>query len=140
MNGINLKGLLLATLAVLGIDLFSETVLMNLFGAFPDRPTEEQIRAAVAALYRHGGYLTGALLFGTASTILGGYLAARLAQSLPYYNALAFGAFYALLGLVIGSIGPVTPPAWLRGAVAVLTICAALAGAHLYKKSTATDS
>ena len=36
MHGINLKGLLLATLAVLGIDLFTETVLMNLFGDFPE--------------------------------------------------------------------------------------------------------
>ena len=113
---------------------------MNLFGTFPDHPTDEQIRAAVTALYRHGGYLTGALLLGTASTILGGYLAARLAQRLPYYNALAFGAFYALFGLVIGTIGPVPPPLWLRVVGAMLTICAALAGAHLYKKSTATDS
>jgi hypothetical protein len=136
MNGINLKGLLLAVLAVLGIDLFSETVLINLFGAFPEHPTEDQVHTGIAALYRHPGYLTGAIVLGTASTVLGGYLTARLAQRLPYYNALAFGAFYAVFGLVLGSIGPVTPPAWLRTTGVVLTVGAALAGAHLYKRQS----
>jgi hypothetical protein len=134
MRGISIKSILLATLAVLGMDLFAETALMHTYGALPADATDEQLRATVSALYRNPGYLTWALILGTASTVVGGYLAARLAQRVPYFNALVFGLFYSLLGVIVAVVVPVPPPGWIRLLGPVLTVLAALGGAWLFKR------
>ena len=136
MRDISIKSVLLATLAVLGIDFLSEATLLGVYGGLPDKPTDEQIRATIAALYENPRYLTWSLILGMASIALGGYLAARMAQRLPYFNALAFGLFYSVLGAIIAAMGPVAPPGWLRTLVPVLTVAAALGGAWLCRKTS----
>lgn len=132
MHGISIKAIALATLAVFGIDVASSMVLMGVFGDPLMNVSEEQVRTAAAALNRNLDYLTAVLILGTASTVVGGYLAARLAHSVPYFNALAFGA----LGVLLGALMSADLPTWFRVVGLGLTIPAALLGAYLSKRRT----
>jgi hypothetical protein len=130
MRAIDIKAVVLATLAVFGIDFVSGLVLFGVFAEVPMNASEEQARAAALALSRNQRYLTTALIFGTASTIVGGYLVARLARQVPYFNALAF----AVLGIVLGVLLSSDLPAWFMIVGFGLNIPAALFGAYLSKR------
>jgi CBS domain containing-hemolysin-like protein len=132
MSEINLKALALATLAVFGIDIISGMMLMAVFGghAMDQGMTDEQVRAALAVMNQNQGYLISALILGTASTVVGGYLAARLARTVPYFNALAFGA----LGLVVSALTSEDLPTWFKVLGFGLTLPAALFGGHVAKQ------
>ena len=132
MRGISIKAVLLATLAVFGVDIVSGMVLAGIFDgpSLTADMTDEQRSAALAALIENRGYLMGVLILGTASTALGGYLTARLAGGLPYFNALAFGALGVFLGVLTSS----GLPLWFRVIGLGCTIPAALAGAYLWKR------
>jgi hypothetical protein len=132
MRGISIKAVVLASLAVIGIDIMSGIVLAAIFGgpALNSEMTDAQLRQAAAAMVAQPGYLTAALILGTASTVVGGYLAARLARTVPYFNALAFGVLGVLLGVLTSS----ELPAWFRVIGLGLTVPAALVGAYLAKR------
>lgn len=134
MPSISIRAVILASLAVLGVDILSSMLLTQLFGgpAFDSGLTDEQIRSAYQVLLQDVRYLTLGLVLGTASTVLGGYLAARLASSMPYWNALAFG----VLGLLISMIGSGDLPAWFKIVALLLTLPAAVLGGHLAKLRT----
>lgn len=131
MPAISIKAVLLASLAVLGIDIVSSLVLSTLFGgpAMDSGMSEDEWRRAFQVLLQDVRYLTLGLILGTASTVLGGYLAARLAGSTPYYNALAFG----VLGLLISLFTSGEVPTWLVVVGSLLTLPAALLGGHFAK-------
>ena len=131
MQNISIRAVILATLAVLGIDIFSGMLLTQMFGGpgWDTELTQEQIRHAYQVLMQDVRYLALGLLLGTASTVLGGYLAARLARSMPYYNALAFG----VLGILISTIGSGDLPTWLKVVGLGLSLPAALLGGHIEK-------
>ena len=131
MPSISIRAVILASLAVLGVDIMSSLLLTQVFGGpgFDSGLSEEQIRAAYQVLLQDVRYLTLGLVLGTASTVLGGYLAARLAGSVPYFNALAFG----VLGLLISSIGSGDLPTWFKVVGLLLTLPAAVLGGHLAK-------
>jgi hypothetical protein len=131
MQNISVRAVILATLAVLGIDIMSGMLLTQMFGG-PGWDTElskEEIQRAYQVLMQDVRYLALGLLLGTASTVLGGYLAARLARSMPYYNALAFG----VLGILISMIGAGDLPAWVKILGLGLSIPAAVLGGHIAK-------
>lgn len=109
----------------------SSMLLTQVFGGpgFDSGLSDEQIRSAYQVLLQDVRYLTLGLILGTASTVLGGYLAARLAGSVPYFNALAFG----VLGLLISMIGSGDLPAWFKIIGLLLTLPAAVLGGHLAK-------
>jgi hypothetical protein len=136
MRGISPKAVLLATLAVFGIDFLSSIVLMGIFASAPFEGTDEQVRAVFAQLNQDRGFLTAAMILGTASTVLGGYIVARLAQSVPYFNALAF----AVVGIVLGALMSGDLPVWFTVVGLTLSVPAALLGAHLYKRRDSTDA
>jgi hypothetical protein len=127
MRDINIRAILLVTLAVFGIDFFSSLLLFWVFGGPPADATQEQVRVALAELYGNPRYVMVMLILGTASTVIGGYLTARLVRSVPYFNALAFGVLGVLLGILMSA----DVPAWLRAVGNVATVPAALAGAYL---------
>jgi hypothetical protein len=138
MDLINLRAVLLATLAVFGIDVISSMVLIAVFGGPMPEPgdSDEQLRAALELLNQNGAYLATALVFGTASTVFGGYLAARLAGSMPYFNSLAFG----LLGVIIGVALSGDMPLWFTILGIASTIPAALVGGHIAKRQMNANS
>ncbi|MBL8267597.1 hypothetical protein [Steroidobacter sp.] len=131
MPSISIRAVILASLAVLGVDILSGMVLTQMFGgpSFDSGLTDEQIRSAYQVLLQDVRYLTFGLILGTASTVLGGYLAARLARNMPYFNALAFG----VLGLLISTIGSGDLPTWFKVVGLLLTLPAALLGGHFAK-------
>jgi hypothetical protein len=136
MHNISIRAVILASLAVFGVDIVTSYLLMSLFGVptFGSGMTDVQMRHALQVLFQDTRYLTLALILGTASTVLGGYLAARLARAVPYFNALAFG----VLGLTVGMFTSGDLPMWFKIIGFGLTLPAALLGGHIAKVSTET--
>lgn len=127
MRDVNIKTILLVTLAVFGIDFVTSILVLGAFSDLAANATPEQVRVALPELYSNTGYVTWTLILGTASTVVGGYLTARLVRSVPYFNALAFGVLGVLLGILMST----DVPTWLRVLGNLPTIPAALAGAYL---------
>jgi hypothetical protein len=134
MKHIDIRAILLATLAVFGIDSVSEIVLFNAFSNLPANASEQQVHAAVMALAIDPGYLRAALILGTASTVVGGYLVARLARTIPYFHALAYAVLGVALTLVFSAMAVADFPLWFRAAAIGLTVPASLVGAYFGKR------
>ena len=130
MRSLDFRAILLATLAVFGIDYFSGMALVAVFGNPVANATQEQLKAAAEALLRNPGYLRGALILGTASTVVGGFLVARMARQSPYFNALAYG----VLGVLLGMLWSGDSPLWFRVIGLGLTVPAALLGAYFARR------
>lgn len=130
MKHIDLRAIVLATLAVFGIDFVTGIVLFSTFSDLVANATDEQVRAAAVALANDRGYLRAALILGTGSTVVGGYLVARLARRIPYFNALAYG----VLGMVLSMFTTGELPLWFRVVGIGLTIPASLLGAYFCKR------
>ena len=134
MHAISIKAVLLATLAVIGVDILSGMLLLGIYA--PDlKPnmTDEELRRLLAHLMQNREYVVLSLVLGTGSTVLGGYLAARLARIVPYFNALAFG----ILGVILGLLTSGELPTWYRAFAVLVTIPAALMGAQFAKRRMA---
>lgn len=131
MHNINIRAVIMASLAVFGVDIVSSFILIYLFGGptFGSGMSEEEIRSALQVLFQDVRYLALALISGTASTVLGGYLAARLARAVPYFNALAFG----VLGLTVSMLLGGDFPTWFKVMAFGITLPAALLGGHIAK-------
>ncbi|MET0535610.1 MAG: hypothetical protein ABW171_15445 [Steroidobacter sp.] len=131
MHNISVRAVLLASLAVFGVDIVTGFILINLFGgpALGSGLSDEQVRAALQVLFQDARYLTFALICGTASTVLGGYLAARLGRAVPYFNALAFG----VIALTVSTLTSGDPPIWFKILGYGFTLPAALLGGHIAK-------
>jgi CBS domain containing-hemolysin-like protein len=136
MQNISIKAVLLASLAVFGLDIVSGMVLLATFGGAVLDPamSDTQMQAAITQIVQGRGYLTAALILGTTTTVLGGYLAARLSSSVPYFNALAF----AILGIVVTLLTSEGLPMWFLIVGLLLTIPAALFGAYIEKRRVRT--
>lgn len=129
MSSIDIRAILLATLAVFGIDFFSSWMLFAAFGG-PMSGTDAEVKSAVEAMTRDPGYLRAVLVFGTASTIVGGWLVARIARRIPYFNALAYGVLSVVLSMLLSG----DLPTWVRVVGIGLTLPAALFGAYFGKR------
>ena len=129
MSSIDIRAILLATLAVFGIDFFSSWMLFAAFGG-PMTGTDAEVKSAVEAMTRDPGYLRAVLVCGTASTIVGGWLVARIARRIPYFNALAYGVLSVVLSMLLSG----DLPTWVRVVGIGLTLPAALFGAYFGKR------
>jgi hypothetical protein len=128
---IDFRAIVLATLAVFGIDFITGIVLFTIFTTDQiANASDEQVRAAAIALTKDPGYLRAALILGTASTVVGGFLVARIARSIPYFNALAYG----VIGMVLGTLTTGELPTWFRVVGLGATVPASLLGAYLGKR------
>jgi hypothetical protein len=130
IGNIDIRAIVLATLAVFGIDFVTGIVLFSVFTDSVANASEEQVRAAAAALATNPGYLRAALILGTASTVVGGFLVARIARTIPYFNALAYG----VLGMLLSTLTTGELPLWFRVVGIGLTVPASLAGAYFGKR------
>ena len=130
IGNIDYRAIVLATLAVFGSDFVTGIVLFSVFTENVANASQEQVRAAAVALASDPGYLRAALVLGTASTVVGGFLVARIARSIPYFNALAYG----VLGMVLSMLMTGELPIWFRVFGIALTVPASLLGAYLAKR------
>lgn len=135
MNRVSPKALLISLGVMLALDTLGGMILTIFFASqsIHGNTTPEQTRAAVEAMNQSSGFLLSALAYGTITTILGGYLAARLAKRLPYFNAGALG----LAGIAIGLILAGSSPLWFDIVGFFVTLPAALFGGHLFKRDVA---
>jgi hypothetical protein len=132
MRSLDLRAIVLATLAVLGVDFLVNSVLVSAYaGEQITSAADDAARKAVLdALLANPEYLRAVLILGTASTVLGGFLVARIARSIPYFNGLAYG----LLALALNLWPTPGEPAWFRVIGIGLTLPAALLGAYFGKQ------
>lgn len=133
IKNIDLRAIVLATLAVFGIDFVTGIVLFSVFSENVANASQEQVRAAAVALANDPGYLRAALILGTASTVVGGFLVARIARSIPYFNALAYG----VLGMVLSALMTGELPTWFRVLGIAVTVPASLLGAYFGRRALA---
>ncbi|MET0335183.1 MAG: hypothetical protein ABW190_12995 [Rhizobacter sp.] len=122
------KAIIIAMLLSLALDVVGSVVLVSGFGARLDSGmTPEQVNEAVKAVTQGAGFMLASLVYGTATTVFGGHVAARLARGFPYFNALAVG----VLGIVLGLLLSDDAPFWFSAAAYLLSVPAALWGGHL---------
>ncbi|HEY0820562.1 MAG TPA: hypothetical protein VGD46_17375 [Rhizobacter sp.] len=128
MNRFDPKAIIVAMLLSLALDVVGSIALVAGFGVeVSEGMTQEEVNAAVQAVTTTGGFLFAALLYGTATTVFGGFVAARLARSHPYFNALAVGVLGVVLGVLLGGEAPF----WFEALAFLVSVPAALAGGHL---------
>jgi NADH:ubiquinone oxidoreductase subunit 6 (subunit J) len=121
MARVNIKAVLLGFGAVLLLDTLVGFVLFAVLGT--DGTAEQAVREAIS----NPAFLLSGVVLGSLTTVAGGYLAARIAKSYPYFNALALGLLGAAYGLLFWSQYPL----WFNILGLVLVVPAALLGAHL---------
>lgn len=128
MNRFHPKAIIVAMLLSLALDVVGSIALVASFGVqITQDMTQEETNAAIEAVTRTGGFLFASLLYGTATTAFGGFVAARVARSHPYFNALAVGVLGIVLGLLLGSDAPF----WFQALGLLMSVPAALFGGHL---------
>jgi hypothetical protein len=134
MRGVSIKAVAIALVATLGLDIVTGMILTLLLGggelAALSASDEQAREAAVLALTNSGAFLGWSAVMGTLTTVLGGYLAARLAEQVPYMNALAFG----IAGTVLALLSSRSVPLWFSVMGVAITVPAALLGGHIAKR------
>lgn len=122
------KAILIAMLLSLALDVVGAVLLHTVFGpGLSEDMSPEQMKASVLAMQQSSAFLFASLLYGTGTTVFGGYVAARLARAFPYFNALAIGVAGIVLGLLLASASP-----WWADALGYLiSVPAALFGGRL---------
>jgi len=84
--------------------------------------------ADLAALATDPTYMAVAFLLGTLTTALGGAVCARLAPSVPYWHAAAFGVLSIVAGLMLSDS---SQQWWFTTAATLVSIPAAIYGARV---------
>jgi hypothetical protein len=133
MRGVSIRAVVIALVATLGLDIVAGMVLSATLGGdqLAAATNEQQRRAVMMALAQSPAFLRWAAIEGTLTTVLGGYLAARLAEHVPYMNALAFGIVGTLMALLPAQAAP---PQWFSIFALATTVPAALVGGHIAKR------
>ena len=125
------KAILIAMLLSLALDVVGAVLLHTAFGpGLNDNMSPEQMKAAVQTMQQGTAFLLISLLYGTATTVFGGYVAARLARAFPYFNALAVGVAGIVLGLLLTS----DSPWWVDALAYGVSVPAALFGGRLSQR------
>jgi hypothetical protein len=135
MKNIRLWAICVAFIAELVADLIISSVTLAVLadGSLSSDLDQEALSKATETVLDSSEFLMSRVILGTATTVGGGYLAARLAKTFPYYNGLGIG----LIGLIFGIL-QWGEPLWLNFFAIVMTIPASIYGAHLAKKHMAS--
>lgn len=131
MKNIRIWAICVAFIAELFADLIISSVTLAVLanGTLSSDVDQETLRKATEEIINSSEFLMSRVILGTLTTVGGGYLAARLAKTYPYYNGLGVG----LIGLIFGIV-QWSDPMWLNLFGMVMTIPASIYGAHLAKK------
>lgn len=134
------KAIIFGALVMVALDLLTGVVSYMVFGGDALQPgaTQEEIRAVAELVQQNDGYLLSALVFGTLTTVLGGYVTARLARQLPLLNACALGVLGIGVGIVMS--GPGASPVWFDAIGYFSVVPAAIAGGYLGRRARKADA
>lgn len=130
---INFTAVALGTVLTFLLDMLVGTAMLFMFGqgAFQPGLTETEAAAVLREIAQQPSYLLLGFLLGTSTTVIGGYVGARVAKRLPYLNAAAIGVAGIVLGAFLVSSDS---PAWFVTLAFAVNIPAALVGGHLAKR------
>jgi hypothetical protein len=129
---ISFKAIAIAFTAELGADLIIRQLFFYWFaqGMITPDMNDAELQKVGQAVIDTTAYVPCMFVLGTATTVLGGYLAARLAKRIPYYHGLAMGIAGILFSLVLWS----RDARWYDYLGLLITIPASLYGAHLARR------
>jgi MFS family permease len=133
MRSISIKAVLIGTVFGLFLDLLTGVALTFTLGhsALSSETTSADAGAVLESIARQPGFLVWSLVLGALTTVIAGYLAARIARRLPYMNAAAAG----VVGLVLGALlADGSLPLWFNVPAFALLLPCALLGGHLAKR------
>ena len=135
MTRFSVKAIAVGALVMIALDLLTGVVSYMVFGddALQAGATPQDIRAMAELLQQNDAYLVTALVFGIATTVLGGYVTARLARQVPLLNACALGIVGVLLGLSLS--GPADSPVWFNAIGYIAIVPAAIFGGYLGRRA-----
>lgn len=127
MTRLDPKAILIAMLLSLALDVVGSLGLIVVFGVqLTADMSPEQVNAALDEVTGTTSFLLASLVYGTATTAFGGYVAARVARGYPYFNAAAVGG----VGIVLGLLLSADAPWWFQALAYLVSIPAAVAGGH----------
>ena len=132
MPPIDIKAIVIAFAAEIAADFIIGTQLLLYFAGeklVPDMTREDFVKVS-QMVYDTTAFLPWAMVFGTATTMGGAYLAARIAKRVPYYHGLVMGVLAVVYSLLFGS----AEARWLAYLAILVSIPVSLYGAHLAKK------
>lgn len=138
MKKIRITAVVIAFVAELGLDQIFAAILLAAFGhtGFSPDMSDAEREAFVQGVWSDGGFVLCAFLLGTATTVLGGYVCARIAKVFPYYNGLAIG----VVGLAFTLLVMGEAPVWYTVLGVLMAVPASIYGAHLAKPHIPTES
>ena len=133
MPRIDIRAIVVAFTAEIAADFVIGSMLLLHFAGdlLKNDMSKEEIEKVSRIVYDTTAFLPWMLVFGTATTLGGAYLAARIARRIPYYHGLVMGIVGIVFSLLLWSPGAT----WLNYLGLVMTIPVSLYGAHLAKKS-----
>lgn len=126
MKDISFKGIALGILAVILLDTLSGIALAIIF-------LENTSPEAFDALNKEASPQIFSIFFGTLSTIVGGYIAAKYRPTAPYKNSFIIGA----VGFIIGVVLAENHTTWFNVIGFTTVIPSALLGGYLITRKSA---
>lgn len=123
----------IAIIAAFGAELLADQVIGAILivvfaqGSIEPNMTEEAARQALEMVQKSPALMAFGVLFGSGTTVGGGYLAARIARKFPYYNGLAMGVVGLTLQLYLWQMNPL----WLNILSVLTVIPLSILGAHI---------
>lgn len=121
MKGISIWGVAAGTAVTIVLDVVVSIALVTLLA--PSGASTE----TVAAFTHTAVYAVWSLILGTVTTVVGGYVAARIGNMSPYINAALVGVLGVVIAFLLGSPGPL----WFNIIGYGVVIPAALLGGYV---------
>lgn len=127
----NIRAIVVGSLSILALDIVTGVAMFTFFAGntLTSGATQEEISAVANVIEHNSDFLLASLLLGTFSTVLGGYIAARIAKNLPLFNAFAVGVVGIAAAILLG--GQNGSPGWFNAVGYISTIPAAIVGGWL---------
>ncbi len=129
---ISLKAIAIAFTAEIAADYVISLLVFSTFaqGMLTPGLSPEEFAKVRQTVFDTTVFLPCILVLGTATTVLGAYLAARLAKRIPYYHGLAMGIVAIVFTLAVWR----EHATWIDYLGLLMTLPASLYGAHLARK------
>jgi len=132
----NIRAVLVGSLSMLALDIVTGIASFTFFAAnsLTSGATQDEILAVAQVIGQNSDYLLASLLLGTFSTVIGGYIAARIAKNLPLFNAFAVGVVGIAAAILLG--GQSESPWWFSAFGYISTIPVAIVGGWLARRES----
>ena len=137
MPRIDIKAIVIAFAAEVAADFIIGSLLLAYFARDLLVPgmSQAELEKVGKIIYDTTAIIPWMVVLGTATTVGGAWLAARIARRIPYYHGLAMG----IVGIVYSLLLWRSDATWLSYLGFAVTIPASLYGAHLAKMRMPPD-